>query len=534
MIGRREIIDSGRPRAGFTLIEVMLATVIIGLGVLGLSALFAGAAKTQMDTSRLSRSTQLIERASDSARSRFGAVSKGRWNPTGWSYSTGQYPGGITVPGVATVWSAFSAYDENNNPGHPSHALAVDPSQDPTRFALEAFLLVETPEVIIYEDPLARFAGNVVRPTNYPPTGGLPSAASDEVFNTRATQPLTSANWLGAAPTQLRDLPFARLEPGSLRVRFEIATQGPEATSLRVISRRNVIFSDGARADDVDNVDIPDDDGVPQPSGPDGLLGSDGASWLMFDRGLDPQGPFQSSSARGPRSRIIAFGIRVQEREWIERIVVERGQRRVDRLLTLSERVFPNPDGTATGVSALWRRGRDGAHQLALAAYVAEPVTSGRSTPFIPPESGPTDSRLWRKVRLQLDYDRGAGRYTLSTSQNDRAFALATGQVLMIAGDGNNPNNAAGEPGAESFVRVVRTVLGTGSLVTGYLDGPPLDRGMPMIWPVALGTPSGYAMQLSSRRDVEVWALAPQVQSLSPDGRVWRIRPVEGRIVDVR
>ena len=40
-----------RPRAGFTLIEVLLATFVIALGVLGILALFAGAAKQQQASS---------------------------------------------------------------------------------------------------------------------------------------------------------------------------------------------------------------------------------------------------------------------------------------------------------------------------------------------------------------------------------------------------------------------------------------------------------------------------------------------------
>lgn len=526
--------ERSRARAGFTLVEVMLATVIIGLGVLGLSALFAGAAKTQIDTTRLVRASQAIDRAAGSAGARFGGVSKGRWN-TVTSFNTGQYAGGITVPGVRTVWNAFSAYDRNNNTGYPSHALTVDPSRDPTQSELEAFLLAPTPEVSIYEDPLAEFAGNVVRPVNYGSSGTLPSGDANQDFDTRLAPPANSPYWGGGPGPRIRNLPFARLEPGTLRVRFEIARQGPEATSLRVISRRVVTFSDGARADDVDDVNIADDDGNLQAVGsPDGLMGSDGVSWLMLDRGLDPTGGFQSSGTGEPTARIIAFNVRVHAQEWIERIVVERGERRVDRLLTLGERVSLNPDGTVSGVSALWRRGREGEHQLALAAYLAEPLTSGAPTPFIPPESGPNADRLWRRVRLTLDYDRGAGRFTLSTNQNDRTFALAAGQVLMVAGDGSNPSNAPNAPGAEAFVRVVRTVVGQGGRVTGYLDAPPRDRGHPMVWPSGLGTPSGFATSLPASAQVDVWALAPQVRSLSSDGRLWRIRPVEGRIVDVR
>ncbi len=534
MMPTRRRLEVAPRGAGFTLIEVMLATVIIGLGVLGLSALFAGAAKTQVDTTRLTRASQAIDRAGEAARVRFGGVSKGLLNNVS-AFNNGQYPGGITVPGVATVWHAFSAYDDRNNTGHPSHALTVDPSRDPTQSELETFLLVETPEVSIYEDPLAEFSAGVVRPTNYGSSVSLPSAAQDEGFDIRSAPPPNSPYWTGGVGPRIRDLPFTHIDPGQLRVRFEIARQGPEVGSLRVVQRRSVRFSDAARADDVDDVNIADDDGQPAPIGqPDGLMGSDGESWLMFDRGLDPAGGFQSALTGQTRSRVIAFSIRLQASEWIERIVVERGMRRSDRLLTLGERVFPNPDGTVTGVSALWRRGRGGEHQLALAAYIAEPTTSGPATPFIPPESGPGNDRLWRKVRLTLDYDRGAGRYTLWTNQNDRAFALATGQVLMIAGDGNNPNSAPNEPGSESFVRVVRTVPGQGGRVTGFLDGPPRDRGAPMVWPSALGVPTGFASSLSSTAQVEVWAMAPQVRSLSQDGRVWRIRPIDGRVVDVR
>lgn len=526
-------VTAARFARAFTLVEVMLATVIIGLGVLGLSALFAGAAKTQIDTARITRASQSIDRAAESAGNRFGAVSKGLPNQT-TTFNAGQYASGIIIPGVRTVWYAFSAYGERNNNGYPSHALTIDPSVDPTQRELEAFLLVETPEVVTYENPLGEFSGNVVLPVHHQAVGAqMPSGALTASYDDSV--PTVSPFYDTFGQTRVANLPFGRLQPGTLRVRFEIATRTTDPGARRVVSRRSVTVDDAATLFDADDVNIPDPDGLGS-GNPDGIILSDGVTRLLFNRALSMQGPWAPPGAPGaPVCRLLAFDIRLHANEWIERIVVEPGLRRADRLLTLDDRVFPNGDGTFTGVSALWRRARDGGHQLAMLAYVAEPITSGAPTPFIPPESGPVNDRLWRRVTLTLDYDRGAGRFTLSTTQSNNAFALATGQVLMIAGDGNNPNNPPSEPGAESFVRVVRTALGQGGRVTGYLDAPPRDRGLPLMWPSGFGQATGYATSLpTSAQQVEVWALAPQVRSLSPDNRQWRIRPVDGRIVDVR
>ena len=521
----------------FTLVEVMLAAVIIALGVLGLTALFAGAAKTQVDTARLTRSAQLMERAANVARSRFVSVAKGRLNPQ-FAYNIDQYAGGITVPGVPSVWHAFSAYQERNDQSHPSHALTVDPSINPTTGSLQAFLVVETPEVVLYEDPLATVSGGRILPANYEAAMipvALFSMLQDRKYDASQIQTSLNPFWTAAGFSRIRPIPFSRLEPGSVRVRFEIARQGPEDTSLRVLSRRSVVVSDAAFADDPDDVNVPDEDGLPMAVGvPDGIFSADRSAWMLFDRGLDPRGGFQMPGATEPRARLVAFGLRLQPKEWVERIVLEPAQRRSDRLLTLEERVSANGDGTYSGVGAFWRRARDGGHELGLISYEAEPTSSGATTPFIPPESGPVAERLLRRVTLTLDYDQGAQRFYLETNQNDRAFALATGQILLIAGDGSNPDAQPNEPGGESFVRIVRTVVGQAGRVRGYIDLPPKDRGAPLIWPNGYGAATGLGQTLPSSRVVDAWALAPQVRSLSPDARTWRIRPVDFRVIDLR
>ncbi len=522
----------------FTLVEVMLAAVIIALGVLGLTALFAGAAKTQVDTARLTRASQAIERAADAARARFVSVGKGRLNPQS-TFTIDQYDPGITVPGVVTVWHPFAAFRDQNDPAYPSHALAVDPRVNPTTGSLQLFTLVETPEMVLYEDPLGEYGtppGVMVKPANHAAANiNLPTGAQRYQYDWRTVSVTGNPFWTTLGISRIREIPFARFEPGTLRVRFEIARQGPEADSLRVLSRRFVVITDAAFADDPDDANVPDEDNVPAPAGQaDGVFSIDRSSWMLFDRGLDPRGGFQLPGATEPRARLIGFSVPVRANEWVERIVLEPALRRVDRLLTLEERVVRNADGTHTGVTALWRRTRDGGHQLGMVSYVAEPVSSGASTPFVPPESGPAPDRLWRRVRLTLSYDRGAQRFTLETNQTDRAFALATGQILLVAGEGSDPSGPPSDPGAESFVRVARTVIGATGRVIGYLDEPPQDRGYPLIWPNGYGAATSFAQTLPNTATVAVWALAPQVRSLTPDSRVWRIRPIEHRVVDVR
>lgn len=527
-----------RPARAFTLVEVMLAAVIIALGVLGLSALFAGAAKTQLDTARLSRASQSIERAAEAARARFDSVAKGRLNPQ-TAYTDEQYSGGIIVPGVRSVWYAFAAYGEQTDPAYPVHALTLDPGVNPTQGSLRLFQLVDTPEMVLYENPLAEYGAPplmTVKPANHESANmNLPTSASNATYDWRQPQATMNPFWNALGITRIKEIPFARIEPGTLRVRFEIALHGPETSSLRVLSRRSVVIDDAAYADNADDHNVPDEDGVPQAAGaPDGIFSADRGAWLLFDRGLDPRGGFQLPGVTEPKARLISFGVRVQTNEWVERIVLEPAQRRVDRVLTLGERVTDNGDGSYTGVAALWRRTRDGGHQLGMVAYVAEPTGSGARTPFIPPESGTLANRLWRRVTLSLDFDSGAQRFTLGTNQNDRAFALATGQILMIAGEGSNPDALPSEPGSETFVRVTRTITGVSGQVRAFLDVPPKDFGYPLIWPNGYGAATGHAQTLPSTATVDVWVLAPQVRSLSPDARTWRIRPIEHRVIDVR
>ncbi|RMH26047.1 MAG: prepilin-type N-terminal cleavage/methylation domain-containing protein, partial [Planctomycetota bacterium] len=92
---------------GFTLIEVMLAVVILGLGILGLAALFAGAARQQQTGAQIRQSVQIALNARTALARKLGSVEgigpgdlpEGQW---AWVRSAGIDDPSLTVSTVGT------------------------------------------------------------------------------------------------------------------------------------------------------------------------------------------------------------------------------------------------------------------------------------------------------------------------------------------------------------------------------------------------------------------------------------------------
>lgn len=551
-----------------------MATIIIGLGVLGLSALFAGAAKQQIDTARLGDAVKISQSIERQLRGRVGTVSTGFSGPPGATQPTGltnirvgQYEmtdsgRGLDVPLVETVWYPLSAYAPRvNQPRWPAHTLALDQAnnlslEDP----LSLFFVVDGPaEVVLYENRL----DGVAQPPRPTYTGGValmaPPAGFRVIDYIRAAAGQNAAAFT-AGPTgrDIVRLPHGRIAPGSLRIRVEIARQTYDVTQSQfrgvVASRRTVFFDDAPYSSEADDDNLPGPvqmflgtHPLAQVNGQEGLVSSDGLAFLQMNRLLDP--PDNPSVPLAPTSGVIErFVLPLAGDEWVERIVVERYAYRTDRLLTLDERVQTSADGKyATGAAVLLQRARDGQRRVGVLAYGAEPLggpfLTGRQPRFIPPESGDgnAEERLLQRVRLRLEFEAATGQVFVvhQSPPSPPAFALDRGDIFLIMGDPTDEGSIgtqSGFPGADGFVRVVRNEIRTQPTNEhrSYLDSVPRSAGRAMV----SGDTSPQAAPIS--RNVEAWALRGIVESLEdyvprPNAtsvRVkWKITPLEGRVL---
>lgn len=113
---------AGRRTGGFTLIEVLMAAFVLGLGVLGLAAMFAGAARQQQLSSQVSLSTSLSQSAQALVDDRIGKIGGSNCDPFG---SANFYPGQTLYKGQWYVVPVkIEATDQSIN------YLSVNPEQN--------------------------------------------------------------------------------------------------------------------------------------------------------------------------------------------------------------------------------------------------------------------------------------------------------------------------------------------------------------------------------------------------------------------
>lgn len=568
-----------RGAAAFTLIEVMLAITVLGLGVLGLFALFAGAARQQVDSARLNSALRFARSVEAITRERFGApglapsITALGAVLTDRQYSRTGSNGALQLPLVDTVWYPLSAYPPRTNPsdlGLPEHALTLLPSfnlrsSNPT---LPAFFTVEGQPFEAFRNP-------------WDPVGlsGYPRPALDGLGNNNlaygaATVPAPNLVFLGnyvqpnastyppydafasGQPVGIRPFPHARLHAGSLRIRVDIgkaitpdastglpaATFNPVSTSNRYAGSRSIWFTDEAFAMDRREWTYP---GAPSATysnpSPDeaairayGLPSDDGTMRMLINRVIAPDtntatvsplkayiAGFAPARATGPSP----FG----PDEWIERIIVERYQNRSDILLALDERVERSADNLSSLAAAVFiQRTPAGRHRAAVLTYLAEPQQTTGIPPddlrYIPPESGSVaaDRPLRFIANMRLRYDRRQRQYYFATALAADAAAIGAGQILMIPG--NVQNIGTLDPalvGANDFCRVVRFTerqIPTPEY-RGYLAAAPMKDATaesPAGPLLAEAAPAGAAAD--PEITVGVWVLQPSIKGLLPAG----------------
>lgn len=490
-----------RGRAAFTLIEVLIATFIIGLGVLGLLALFAGAARQQQASSQETAATFVARNARVNLEEGFGALQGG---------TIGGVPDGVWVLLPMDARYNFLSVNPRGETNGP-YFLSSPTSSMP-------FTMYVHPELQGAQGVGGGFEEAPGAPVEYQfvdnPTGIFSSPLWTYLFSDRRIDPPSlsiriTVSWLedagGVYTRRQETLAFAR-NPSVI-----YASDGNSATNGIWMYPLNADESH----DPLDGVSV---------------IPGNQRSYVLVDT--------QPQIGGEDRARIYSIHVgRLNEpaitglSPRVDAIEAATYRWRNDQLVSLSDRVTERPDASTTSgrrddqcYSVLYRvNGQAG--QSVVLAYQLTPVSAPQQ-PFVPPETladlnsnrGPV-----REVTLPMRFDSSLDQYYFRVSDERLLWAIRPGQVLVVQGDPSMPGN----PGADEPVRVIRFVQETqaqGSQWRGYIDRAPRRGDLSFLTTLQANNGSSVSLRLL--------AIADQVRSRS-DNSIWKLTPLRAETFPV-
>ncbi|HBS29394.1 MAG TPA: hypothetical protein DEB06_08085 [Phycisphaerales bacterium] len=451
-------------RPGFTLVEVLIATFVIALGVLGLLALFAGAARQQQVASLTSRAHAHARNAESILGVNFGNLRNTSNN---------------FIPGV---WYQLPMQDQ-------FHYLTVNPR----RATGGAYFLTPSEASPRLVWTVLNFDDADVPVTPDPGNGGIVDLAADA--GVRRLDPASLSFLVTLIDTGTRQTvtlpPYVRtpaLEPQY--------TDRPETSGVASYMPGGLPTSQPGQADaDYIRVNLE--------------LAANGTTPArvldMNIRAVDPAGTLVIKS-------IVAF-YRIRSDE----LVSLR-----DRVLFQPDQAAPNGERPVLAYSVLYRT----VGSLTQMAVVSYSLTAGSGgAEWIPPERlsdiqrDPQPTPV-RGVRLRLGFDKDRQAYYLTNEgpEEQSAFALAVGQIILIAG-----TNAA-NPGADAPVTVVGQQRLNNQL-RAYLDRAPRSGGRNIL--------PAQRRENDQLQNVIAFAVNDVAVSLDNDSSEWRLRALSATVYQV-
>jgi len=453
----------------------MLAVVILGLGVLGLAAMFAGAARQQQTATQVRRSVQTALNAKTALTGTLGSVE-------------GVAPGDL--PDGQWAWVRALSVDD------PSLTISnIGNSGMP-----DAFFRVRAPGEVLFENPASGLTG-----------AGPADAIGQGMYTvTSPTPPFGSG-----AVSNISDLANTGVIPSSFFVRVTIS----DSNGLAGAPLTRTYHDPTQRQDKqiVDSIVLRRNDNQ---SAPDRVVmrlnPSNGGAFI------------ESFKIMG-----------LTNTQWISKIEALKYQWRSTKLLSLNERLsyvqddrFP-PAGLRPelGFALFFRRSGE-INQAAVLTYALTPRARPRlrndQFPFVPPEHLPPTNpdALVREIPVDIGWDTGRGQYYVSVDKNSStAWVAEPGQILLMSST-QGFGNALNDPGADDVVRVVAQSLDPNNpdILRGWLDDGPRVN-LSAVTPQRAGvTPTR----------VYVYALQPEVENADPqDDTRWKITPVDARLIPI-
>lgn len=464
----------------FTLIEVLIATFIIALGVLGLLALFAGAARQQQTATQVTLAATAARNAEAIIGNNFGkmqnaTLASGEWRP---------------LP-IASVQFPY---------------LTVNPNCDP----LGPYFLVDSLEPLPLT--LYQWTDTLTYLSPFPAT----------------------AEFIGNPPQSfardMRNIGQRRIDPDSVFIQVEVIYEPPlgSGQQRRVETYNYFRLPNEIYQEDSGSLLIFPRDGIPSSISPP----RPPTDYIVLDCQFSCTGT-QPASIYAMRIDAVTQNVNLY---FVNNIMLTSYKWRNDQLVSLGDRLITRFDPTApeqsrpdVAYSLLFRR-IDTASQMCVFTYQLTPASS--SARFVPPETEQilygTDQYVRppiRKADVNLLYDEQAKAYyiTMRTDPEESLWALAPGQVLLVA----ERLSPAG-PGADAPVKVVRRerrITGANNVQwRGYLSDSPRTGNNSLL---------PHSQRINGQSvAISVYGVNDVVRSLQ-DNSEWRLKPLEAFVFQV-
>ncbi len=541
--------DNQRVR-GFTLIEVMLAIVILGLGILSLTAIFAGTATQQQRSTRENQSVGL-------ARNGEAILSR--------TLGTLEGPGLADAGVNAGQW--FAVGSAPNDP-----ALTVDPFNDPP---LIYSVIDAQPLPGWYSVPDPDLDENLRQQ-------GVGLGTHEEIRDELRFDLRQQTSAFGGQ--RAFSLPHDRVIPSSLKVRvviksvdtamareivfevmdpfvllapddedrsgnpfFDQATLQPDDTTEPLTDRPDLL-GEMMRTPFSQSFDINFDtleglqmqSAAPPPGFPDpNAFPSEFGDFLLLDTA-------EQSTSFGQRA-FLQFSIDVGDDEFISRIDIIEYQFKNARLVSLSDRFifeederFPNGRRPIMGYALFLRTlPGSGGLQYTIFSYSLQPLSTpdfdnNQVFSFIPPETAADaqgNEGLVREVEdVSLGFDDLTERFYIAFEDErlpggpggagvDAKTLFEPGQILLVASTGAN------DPGADAPVQILAQ-----QPERNPDNGRPTGRVLAFLEDSPRVNGSSMLSNFDNETSIDVWTFNPVVESLTQDRAEWRIKPIQARV----
>ncbi|MHC4975864.1 MAG: type IV pilus modification PilV family protein [Planctomycetota bacterium] len=478
------------PSRAFSLIEVLIASIVLTLGLLGLSALFAGAAVQQQRSSEVTQSVIFKGNIESLIKTRLGRVSNA--NPIGDNWADLKFK----------MWDVLVS----TNNGTRNQLVGFTEGT-----GIEAFFaggLIEDLDINTSPfPPVPIYAPGTQQPITTLPqplrVAVVPSTLQFSIEHTPA------AGGPGVAlPENVIYTPDpTRIPPpvNGTTVFYLFSTPGKAPEAFHPTTGEPVLLSSGLPDPDVSYIRVRTDirNEITQITG------------------------FQRGSVFDAAGGSITLFTATYEPVYTSLMSLN------DRIQYVPDEKAPGGRRPALGASALARISNDGKNfEVILITYALRPTSALRNDPgdlpFIPPDTTSeiaSGTSILREIPVTLGFDFSNERYYLTAAPADE-WLLTSGQWVVMSS----------ENGVDGAINPLNPILGANqpSRISRVIDFTPPSGNREIRAYFDLEEDPRYGRYPRSPLDsfgstvpISVWVVAPSVTSLTSDNSEWTIEPRE-------